>query len=44
MIDNRPDLLRGHPHYTGVPADSFSVDMLAIPELVRVNIGSLGGV
>ena len=44
MISNRPDLLRSIPHYTGIPARDFSVDMLAIPELVRVSIASLGGV
>lgn len=44
MIDNRPDLLLSLPHYTGVPATDFSVDMLAIPELVRLSIAALGGV
>lgn len=44
MIDNRPDLLLSLSYYTGVPVPDFSVDMLAIPDLVRASIAALGGV
>ncbi len=44
MINNRPELLRSLPHYTGVPAREFGVDMAAIPELVRLSLNALGGV
>lgn len=44
MINNRPELLRSLPYYTGVPTREFGVDMAAIPELVRLSLDALGGV